>query len=77
MFEQYIKPALILIAAIVVCAVLARTLSGSETLAEYAEKHPEIAYGGSDNSQEASNDAELMNSDNNDADNSVSSGNSN
>ena len=56
MFEQYIKPALILIAAIVVCAILARSLSGNETLAEYAQKHPEIAYGGSDNSDDADSD---------------------
>ena len=48
MFEQYIKPLIILIAAIIICSILARTLNGNETLSEYAAKHPEIAYGTSD-----------------------------
>ncbi|WP_029320016.1 hypothetical protein [Butyrivibrio sp. AE3004] len=45
MFKQYFKPILILIAAIILCSILARTLNGNETLAEYAAKNPEIAYG--------------------------------
>ena len=68
MFDQYIKPALILIAAIVVCAVLARSLSGNETLAEYAQKHPEIAYGGSDNSNDADSDIAVSDGNVSDAD---------
>ncbi len=39
MFEQYIKPMLIMIIVIILCAVLARTFAGGETLAEYAEKN--------------------------------------
>lgn len=34
----------ILILLIMVCGVLTRVLSGSETLSEYAQKNPEIAY---------------------------------
>ncbi|WP_408070288.1 hypothetical protein [Butyrivibrio sp. JL13D10] len=53
MFRQYIKPAIIMVAVIILCAILARVLSGNETLAEYAQKHPEIAYGGSNESESA------------------------
>ena len=44
MFEKIIKPILILVAAIIACAILIRSISGNETLSQYAEKHPEIAY---------------------------------
>ncbi len=50
MFEQYIKPAIIMIFVIIVCAFLARSLNGNETLAQYAQKHPETAYGTSSGS---------------------------
>ncbi|WP_155994835.1 hypothetical protein [Butyrivibrio sp. WCE2006] len=49
MFEKYIKPIIILLATIIICSILARTLSGSETLTEYANKYPEIAYGEDNN----------------------------
>lgn len=38
------KPLGLLLVLIMICAFLARSLSGSETLAEYAQKNPEIAY---------------------------------
>lgn len=42
---QLAKPFCLLLLLIMICAFLARTLSGSETLAEYAKKNPSLAYG--------------------------------
>ncbi len=48
MKKQFIKPILktifSLIALTIVCAFLVRTLTNSETLADYAAKNPELAY---------------------------------
>ncbi len=38
MFEQFIKPMIIMIIVIILCAIIARNLSGGETLSQYAEK---------------------------------------
>ncbi|WP_155832029.1 hypothetical protein [Butyrivibrio sp. WCD2001] len=45
MSNEYFKPLIIIIALIILCSLLARTMSGGETLAEYANKHPDQAYG--------------------------------
>ena len=45
MFDQYIKPAIIMIVVIILCALIARNLGGNETLSQYAEKNPQKAYG--------------------------------
>jgi hypothetical protein len=59
MFEQYIKPMIIMLIVIILCAVLARNLNGNETLAQYAEKHPDKAYGTSiESSSSESSDTE-------------------
>lgn len=42
--NKLLKPLLLIAVIIVFCSVLARLFSGSETLLEYAEKNPEIAY---------------------------------
>lgn len=42
---QLAKPFCLLLLLIMICAFLARTLSGSETLAEYAKENPSLAYG--------------------------------
>lgn len=38
------KPLLLIAVIIILCSVLARIFSGSDTLLEYAEKNPELAY---------------------------------
>lgn len=43
--KQLAKPFGFLLIFIMVCAFLAQYLTGSETLAEYAQKNPELAYG--------------------------------
>lgn len=42
--KKWIQPLGILILIILCCSVLARKLGGSETLTEYAEKNPDVAY---------------------------------
>ena len=42
--DKLIKPLVLLVVIIIFCSVLIRLFSGSETLAEYADKNPEIAY---------------------------------
>ena len=42
--NKLLKPLLLIFSIILLCAVLSRVFSGSETLLEYAEKNPEIAY---------------------------------
>lgn len=42
--KQLLKPLATLLLLILVCAVLVRIISGSETLADYATRNPEIAY---------------------------------
>lgn len=42
---QLAKPFCLLLLLIMICTFLARTLSGSETLAEYAKENPSLAYG--------------------------------
>ncbi|MCD7724782.1 MAG: M15 family metallopeptidase [Clostridiales bacterium] len=64
--RQAAKPFSFLLLLIMICAFLARYLTGSETLAEYAANNPEQAYGSQDNTGDAS--TEYTNS--NDADNS-------
>ena len=38
------KPLLLIVVIILLCSVLTRLFSGSDTLLEYAEKNPELAY---------------------------------
>ena len=42
--NKLLKPLLLIFSIILLCAVLSRVFSGSETLLEYAEKNQEIAY---------------------------------
>ena len=42
--NKIIKPLLLLVVLIIFCSVLSRVFSNSETLSEYAEKNPEMAY---------------------------------
>lgn len=42
--KKWIQPLGFLLILIIFCSVIARKFSGSETLSEYAEKNPEIAY---------------------------------
>ncbi|MGN1181056.1 MAG: M15 family metallopeptidase [Suilimivivens sp.] len=42
--KKWLQPLGVLLILIVFCAVIAQKFSGSETLSEYAEKNPEIAY---------------------------------
>ena len=42
--KNIIYPLLKILGIIIVCAVLVRVMSGNETLSDYAEKNPEIAY---------------------------------
>lgn len=42
--NKLLRPLLLIFSIILFCAVLSRLFSGSETLLEYAEKNPEIAY---------------------------------
>ena len=42
--KKLILPVLKLLGVIIVCVVLVHLISGHETLADYASKHPEIAY---------------------------------
>ncbi len=44
-WKTLIKPGIALLLIVIGCAVTARFLAGQETLAEYAAKNPEIAYG--------------------------------
>ena len=50
LLRQLAKPFLFLLLFIMICAFLARYLTGEETLLEYAQNNPELAYG----TQEAS-----------------------
>lgn len=43
--KNIIQPLLKILGIIIVCVVIARLMGGHETLAEYAAKNPEIAYG--------------------------------
>lgn len=43
--KQLAKPFLFLLIFIMICAFLAQYLTGSETLTEYAQDNPELAYG--------------------------------
>lgn len=45
LLRQVAGPILFLFTLIMVCAFLARYLTGSETLADYARENPELAYG--------------------------------
>ncbi len=62
MFQNYWKPMLIMIGVIVVASVSARLLSGQETLAEYASKNPDIAYGDSTSAISSEADSSLFDS---------------
>ncbi len=42
--NKWLKPAGLLVLLILICSVIVRVLEGGETLAEYANKNPEIAY---------------------------------
>ncbi|MCM1268824.1 MAG: M15 family metallopeptidase [Bacteroidales bacterium] len=45
LLRQAAGPALFLLTLILICAFLARFLTGSETLSDYAHNNPELAYG--------------------------------
>lgn len=47
------RPILFLLTLIVICAFLARYLTGSETLADYARENPKLAYGTEKSAKEA------------------------
>lgn len=42
--KTLVIPILKILAIIIVCAVIARYLSGGETLSDYASKNPDVAY---------------------------------
>lgn len=42
--KNLIIPLLKIFAIIIVCALIAHFMGGNETLSEYAEKHPDLAY---------------------------------
>lgn len=42
--NKLLKPFLLICAIILFCTAFSRLFAGSETLLEYAEKNPEIAY---------------------------------
>ena len=42
--DKWIKPVLFLVFMILACSVLGRVLTSGETLSEYAEQNPELAY---------------------------------
>lgn len=42
--NKLIKPLILIVVIIVFCSVLVKVFSGTETLSEYADKNPEIAY---------------------------------
>lgn len=42
--DKWIKPLIFLVVFILICSVIGRLLSGGETLADYADKNPEVAY---------------------------------
>lgn len=42
--NKLLKPLILIFSIILLCTILSRLFSGSETLLEYAEKNPEIAY---------------------------------
>ena len=50
LIRQLAKPFLFLLLLIMICAFLARYLTGEETLLEYAQNNPELAYGTQDTS---------------------------
>lgn len=45
LLRQAARPILFLLTFIMICAFLARYLTGSETLSDYARENPELAYG--------------------------------
>lgn len=45
LLRQAAGPILFLLTLIMICAFLARYLTGAETLSDYAREHPELAYG--------------------------------
>jgi hypothetical protein len=55
--SQLTKPFFLLLVLVMVCGFLAHCLTGSETLAEYAQNNPELAYGTNDTDTE--NDTEM------------------
>ncbi|MCR5675479.1 MAG: M15 family metallopeptidase [Lachnospiraceae bacterium] len=44
-WKNLIRPGLAMLLVVIGCGVTARFLSGAETLSDYAEKNPELAYG--------------------------------
>lgn len=64
---QAARPTLFLLTFILICAFLARYLSGSETLSDYAEENPELAYGTADDAENDSASQEPIGSNTNNA----------
>ena len=42
--QKLILPVLKLLGVIILCVILVHLISGHETLADYAAKHPDVAY---------------------------------
>lgn len=57
LLRQAAKPTLSLLTFIMICAFLARYLTGAETLLDYARENPELAYGEKDPKGKASQGA--------------------
>ncbi len=60
LLQQAAKPIFFLLLFIMICAFLARYLTGEETLLEYAQNNPELAYGtqkATDSEENATEDA--------------------
>jgi len=42
--KNIIQPLLKIILIIIICVIIVRVIGGHETLSQYADKHPEVAY---------------------------------
>ena len=42
--KNIIQPALKIILIIIICVIIVHVIGGHETLSQYADKHPDIAY---------------------------------
>ena len=47
--KNIIQPLLKILLIIILCVIIVRVVSGHETLSQYADKHPDVAYSVSDN----------------------------
>ena len=42
--KNIIQPLLTILLIIIICMIIVRVIGGHETLSQYADKHPDIAY---------------------------------